>query len=99
MTQRCFLWGIGYLIMRRSRQVHFVLYGCPVPMCSLRLCCSLITINFGSEIMIEKVAFNVKYGHYEYVVITFGVTNVLLYGDHGQDVARVLGCFCGSLHL
>ena len=49
--------------------------------------------------MIEKVAFNAKYGHYEYVVITFGVTNVLLYGDHGQDVARVLGCFCGSLHL
>jgi hypothetical protein len=50
--------------------------------------------------MIEKVAFNAKYGHYEYVVISFGVTNVLLlYGDHGQDVARVLGCFCGSLHL
>jgi len=83
MTHECFLWTIGYLTKRRPKQLPFSLNRCQCQR-ALRLGCNLIAINFGSDTIMEKMTFSVKYGHYEYVVMSFWSTNVpIFYGGHG----------------
>ena len=52
------------------------------------------------EVDVSKTTFHTRYGHCEFLVMSFGLTNapIAFYGFDEQSVQTICGSVCSSLH-